>query len=330
MNFWNRHIGDIIRDTVSLTMLEDGAYTRLLDQYYQTERPLPLDRKMIYRLARATSAAERKACDFVMESFFQQAEDGFHQKRCDIEIATYQEKQRKAQASANARWSKSEGNANASCESDGEENSEEKSASSKLVRKVGERILGSTNSSGGQNAGSLYLQETGYANASSSHDASGMRTHSEGNAHQAPVASNQSPVLKPLGETAPVEHLHARPAEISAAMRKHGIEAQPADPRIIAAAEAGYSVQTIDAACAEAKAAKPNERISPLYVLRIAERWTADAAKPRAVASAGRPGFTNARDESRKRAYEVLTGKTAVQSEVQPAEVINGHVKLLG
>ncbi|MCW0014574.1 YdaU family protein, partial [Burkholderia pseudomallei] len=36
MNFWNRHIGDLIRDTVSLSMLEDGAYNRLLDQYYQT------------------------------------------------------------------------------------------------------------------------------------------------------------------------------------------------------------------------------------------------------------------------------------------------------
>ncbi|ABN90606.1 Uncharacterized protein conserved in bacteria [Burkholderia pseudomallei] len=113
MNFWNRHIGDLIRDTVSLSMLEDGAYNRLLDQYYQTERPLPLDKKLIYRLARATSAAERRAVDFVLETFFHARDDGYHQKRCDIEIAAYQQKQRKAQASANARWNKSEGDANA-------------------------------------------------------------------------------------------------------------------------------------------------------------------------------------------------------------------------
>lgn len=141
MNFWNRHIGDIIRDTVSLTMLEDGAYNRLLDQYYQTERPLPLDKKMIYRLARATSTAERKACDFVIDTFFKAEQDGYHQKRCDLEIAAYADKQRKAQASANARWNKSEGN----------------------------------------------------ANASETHDASDMRTHSEGNAHQTPIANNQKP-----------------------------------------------------------------------------------------------------------------------------------------
>lgn len=113
MNYWDRHIGDIIRDTVSLTMLEDGAYNRLLDQYYQTERPLPVDKKMVYRLARATTSQERKAVDFVLETFFRLEEDGYHQKRCDAEIARYMEKQRKAKASANARWSKSEGNANA-------------------------------------------------------------------------------------------------------------------------------------------------------------------------------------------------------------------------
>jgi hypothetical protein len=112
-------------------------------------------------------------------------------------------------------------------------------------------------------------------------------------------------------------------------MRKHSIDAQPGDPRVIAAAAAGITVETVEAACAEAKASDPAGRIKAGFVLAIAERWTRDAAVPRA-APVARPGFTNARDESRKRAYEVLTGKTSVQSEVQPAEVINGHVKLLG
>lgn len=123
----------------------------------------------------------------------------------------------------------------------------------------------------------------------------------------------------------------ARPSELSAAMRKHSIEAQPGDPRVIAAAEAGVTVETIDAACAEAKSSKPGERIKAGYVLSIAERWTRDAAAPRPAGTASRPGFTNARDESRQRAYQVLTGKTAApQPEVQPAEVVNGHIKLIG
>ncbi|MCO8325934.1 hypothetical protein ABEG10_23285 [Burkholderia cenocepacia] len=77
----------------------------------------------------------------------------------------------------------------------------------------------------------------------------------------------------------------ARPSELSAAMRRNSIEAQPGDPRIVAAAEAGVTVETIEAACAEAKASDPIGRIKPGFVLSIAERWTRDAAKPPARAS---------------------------------------------
>lgn len=89
MNFYEKHIGDYIRDTVSLSMLEDGAYNRLIDQCYQTEKPLPADKKMVYRLARATSAAERKAVDFVLHTYFVLAEDGYAQKRIQAEIERY-------------------------------------------------------------------------------------------------------------------------------------------------------------------------------------------------------------------------------------------------
>lgn len=89
MNYWERHIGDYIRDTVSLSMLEDGAYTRLLDQYYQNESPLPADKKEVYRLARATSTAERKAVDYVLQRYFELGADGFRQKRCDEVIEAF-------------------------------------------------------------------------------------------------------------------------------------------------------------------------------------------------------------------------------------------------
>ena len=78
----------------------------------------------------------------------------------------------------------------------------------------------------------------------------------------------------------------ARPSELSAAMRRNSIEAQPGDPRIIAAAEAGVTVATVEAACAEAKASDTSGRIKPGYVLSIAERWTREASAPRANARA--------------------------------------------
>lgn len=131
---------------------------------------------------------------------------------------------------------------------------------------------------------------------------------------------------KNIGARTDVVGTPVRPAELSAAMRRHSIEAQPGDPRIIAAAEAGITPETIEAACAEAKASDPTGRIKAGFVIAIAQRWTADASKPR-THSRGTP--RNDRDESRRRAYEVLTGKTAAAQPDHP-EVINGHVKLIG
>ncbi|AIV65108.1 YdaU family protein [Burkholderia pseudomallei] len=206
MNFWSRHIGDFIRDTVSLTMLEDGAYNRLLDQAYQSERPLPLDKKLVYRLARATSAAERRAVDFVLETFFHARDDGYHQKRCDIEIAAYQQKQRKAQASANARWNKSEGDANAhanaSGDKQGEPDSQTEKTSPNLVRRSSERIPDGIRPDVSQSRESLIQQQNVDANASQTHDAPDMRTHSEGNASHKPVANNQTELSVPDGTDA--------------------------------------------------------------------------------------------------------------------------------
>ncbi|MGL4490894.1 MAG: YdaU family protein [Rhizobiaceae bacterium] len=118
MNYYERHIGDYIKDTVSLTMLEDGAYNRLIDQCYQTEKPLPSDIKEVYREARAVTGPERKAVDYVLGKFFERTENGYVQKRIGLEIIKYQDKQSKAKRSADARWeavrTQSVGNANAS------------------------------------------------------------------------------------------------------------------------------------------------------------------------------------------------------------------------
>src|SRR6185437_17090243 len=61
--------------------------------------------------------------------------------------------------------------------------------------------------------------------------------------------------IKTIGDRTDVAEPSApvRPAELSAAMRRHSVEAQPGDPRIIAAAAAGITVKTVEAACAEAK-----------------------------------------------------------------------------
>lgn len=92
MNYYEHHIGDYIKATAHLSMLEDSAYRRLIDAYYTREAPLPADKKACQRLARAMSKPERDAVNTVLDEFFTLGDDGWHQSRCDEEIAKYAEK----------------------------------------------------------------------------------------------------------------------------------------------------------------------------------------------------------------------------------------------
>lgn len=69
--------------TAHLTMLEDGAYNRLLDWQYINEKPLPADRERRYAIAKAMTPAEREAVDKIAEEFFS---DGGWQERVQAEI----------------------------------------------------------------------------------------------------------------------------------------------------------------------------------------------------------------------------------------------------
>lgn len=116
MNYYEHHLGDYIRDTAHLSMLEDGAYRRLLSVYYVREMPLPAEHRECFKLARCTSTAERKAVQAVLEEFFTCEQDGYHQKRADEVIAAYHElepereqkrengKERKRRSRERRRW----------------------------------------------------------------------------------------------------------------------------------------------------------------------------------------------------------------------------------
>lgn len=113
MNYYEHHLGDYLRDTAHLSMIEDGAYRRLLDQYYIREKPLPVDIRECCKLARASSKGERDAVSYILKSFFELRDDGYHQPRADVEVKRNEVKRVKAVASANARWNRPNGDANA-------------------------------------------------------------------------------------------------------------------------------------------------------------------------------------------------------------------------
>lgn len=87
MNYYPHHIGDYLRDTAHLTIVEHGAYRRMLDLYYASEKALPLDLEWLCRLIRAEETQERDAVHFVLTHYFSKKADGWHNKRADEEIA---------------------------------------------------------------------------------------------------------------------------------------------------------------------------------------------------------------------------------------------------
>ena len=85
MYYYQHHIGDYLKHTAHLTPLEDIAYRRLLDVYYDTESPIPTDIPLVSRRLRIDPATVK----LVLDEFFQSTEQGYRNKRADIEIAAY-------------------------------------------------------------------------------------------------------------------------------------------------------------------------------------------------------------------------------------------------
>lgn len=110
MNYYRRYVGDYLRDTSRLTLLEHGAYTLMLDYYYSDERPLPSSREEIYLLVRAMTPADRKAVDKVLAIYFTERADGWHQSRVDEEIERAHDASETAKMAgakgAQSRWGK--------------------------------------------------------------------------------------------------------------------------------------------------------------------------------------------------------------------------------
>ena len=74
-------------------------------------------------------------------------------------------------------------------------------------------------------------------------------------------------------------HTPSRVAEISKVMRRYTIDANPAHPTVIAIAEQDVSLETIEAACKDAREKKPNESISAAYIAKKLAGWKQSAAE---------------------------------------------------
>jgi len=85
MIWYKFHIGDYISHTMHLDDAEDLAYRRLLDWYYMSEKPLPLDVALVSRRIRL----DEDVVSPVLNEFFEKTKKGYINARADDEIKAY-------------------------------------------------------------------------------------------------------------------------------------------------------------------------------------------------------------------------------------------------
>jgi uncharacterized protein YdaU (DUF1376 family) len=102
--FW----GDYLKDTGTLSLLEHGAYLRLIGEYWNTGKPIPADANRIRRACQAHSEEEFKAIDYVLERYFKRTDTVWVHSKIERDLAAQEEYQKKkseaGKTAANARW----------------------------------------------------------------------------------------------------------------------------------------------------------------------------------------------------------------------------------
>jgi uncharacterized protein YdaU (DUF1376 family) len=85
MHYYQFNIGDYIKNTLHLSVMEDIAYRRLLDLYYDSEQPIPNDIPRVSRRLRM----DCEVVQSVLNEFFELTESGYRNHRADLEISDY-------------------------------------------------------------------------------------------------------------------------------------------------------------------------------------------------------------------------------------------------
>jgi len=102
MYYYPFNIADYKASTAHLSNDEDLAFRRLLDMYYDTEMPIPLDSAWLARRIRVSV----DAIESVLIDMVEKKEDGYHHARCDAEILKYQGFAESGKRGAAIRWAK--------------------------------------------------------------------------------------------------------------------------------------------------------------------------------------------------------------------------------
>ena len=98
MNYYPFHIGDFRSGTVNMSRQSRWIYRDMLDVYYDTEKPLPLDFDRLCAEVGVDSEEERRIVERLLRFKFEKTEDGYCNEVCDRVIVEYRAKAETAKA----------------------------------------------------------------------------------------------------------------------------------------------------------------------------------------------------------------------------------------
>lgn len=90
MHYYKFNISDWHLATSHLSLEEEAVYFKLVNFYYDSEQPIPLETQSVIRRLRLGN--HKETFTLVLEEFFDLKADGWHHQRCDDEIEKYHHK----------------------------------------------------------------------------------------------------------------------------------------------------------------------------------------------------------------------------------------------
>ena len=103
MHYYQFEIKEWQSNTSHLSLEEEAIYLRLINWYYDSEKPIPKDTATLFRKLRIVEQCD--IAQMILVEFFTPLETGeWIHKRCDKAINAFKNKSNKARDSANLRW----------------------------------------------------------------------------------------------------------------------------------------------------------------------------------------------------------------------------------
>lgn len=99
MHYFQFEIKEWVSNTAHLSLEEEAVYLRLINFYYDSEKPIPLDPTMVFRKLRI---ADIRLGENILDEFFKSTSEGYIHDRCDVEIAKFHAKQEQASRAGKA------------------------------------------------------------------------------------------------------------------------------------------------------------------------------------------------------------------------------------